>query len=250
MEFARLSIEGMPVSKRKITPLIQNGFVSGYDDIRLPTLRGLRKRGIVPEAIKNFVFSQGISKVESNASFSLVEAENRKVIDSISKRLFFVPDPVKLVVSDLPIKNVTIPFHPTDRSLGKRIIQINNTFYIPGEDIKSLEVGDLFRLKDLCNVRIESRNKEIHGIYKGMEIIDNSKKIQWTSTDALSMIINKPDLLFKNNEFNSDSMKTIVGYVEPTISNFKSGEIIQFERFGFVKIEKHTDSVYGFFIHR
>ncbi|MEA3458014.1 MAG: glutamate--tRNA ligase family protein, partial [Candidatus Thermoplasmatota archaeon] len=79
LEFARLSIEGMPVSKRKIKPLIEDGLVSGYDDIRLPTLKGLEKRGILPEAIKRFVLTQGISKVESTVTFGLVEAANRKI---------------------------------------------------------------------------------------------------------------------------------------------------------------------------
>ena len=101
MEFARLSIVGMPVSKRKIKPLIENGLVTGYDDVRLPTLRGLQKRGIVPEAIKQFVFSQGISKVESNVTFGLVEAMNRKILDPKTKRYFFIPNPVKLVVKNV-----------------------------------------------------------------------------------------------------------------------------------------------------
>jgi glutamyl-tRNA synthetase len=250
MEFARLSIDGMPVSKRKITPLIQRELVTGYDDIRLPTLRGLQKRGIVPEAIKNFVLSQGISKVESKVSFSLIEAENRKVIDPISKRLFFVPNPMKLIVSHLPLETVIIPFHPTNKSLGKRSIRIRDTFYIPGDDVKSLKVGDIFRLKDLCNVQIEEMNDEIQGISAGLNLIDTSKKIQWTTTDAIPLTINKPELLFKNGTFNSESMQTIEGYIEPTIRTFNSGEIIQFERFGFVRIEKQNNDINAFFVHR
>ena len=98
MEFARLSIRGMPVSKRKIKPLIDKNLVNGYDDIRLPTLMGLKKRGILAESIKKFVISQGISKVESIVSFSLVEAENRKILDPITKRYFFVSNPIEINV--------------------------------------------------------------------------------------------------------------------------------------------------------
>ncbi|HDO19136.1 MAG TPA: glutamate--tRNA ligase, partial [Thermoplasmatales archaeon] len=80
MEFSRLSIEGMPVSKRKIKPLIEAGNVEGYDDIRLPTLRGLKRRGILAETIRKFVLSQGISKAESVVTFDQIEAINRKIV--------------------------------------------------------------------------------------------------------------------------------------------------------------------------
>ncbi|RLF59727.1 MAG: glutamate--tRNA ligase [Thermoplasmata archaeon] len=250
MEFARLSIEGMPVSKRKITPLIENGSVSGYDDVRLPTLRGLKKRGIVPKAIKKFVFSQGISKVESIVSFGLVEAENRKIIDPVSKRLFFVSDPVELIVSGIQKKSIVMPFHPTDKSLGTRSVLIDDSFYVPREDIASLNVGDTFRLKDLCNVKIQKKNDKIYGMYAGEELIAKSKKIQWTSKDALSIDVFKPEVLFKNDTFNENSLQVIHGNVEPAIKKLKDGEIVQFERFGFVRIEKENDVIKGFFTHR
>jgi glutamyl-tRNA synthetase len=118
MEFARLSIEGMPVSKRKIKPLIEQGKVSGYDDIRLPTLRGLKRRGILPISIKQFVMSQGISKTESSVTFSLVEAANRKNIEPNSKRLFFVKNPIKLIVKDANKIEKTINYHPSNKKLG------------------------------------------------------------------------------------------------------------------------------------
>jgi glutamyl-tRNA synthetase len=157
---------------------------------------------------------------------------------------------MKLIVSHLPLETVIIPFHPTNKSLGKRSIRIRDTFYIPGDDVKSLKVGDIFRLKDLCNVQIEEMNDEIQGISAGLNLIDTSKKIQWTTTDAIPLTINKPELLFKNGTFNSESMQTIEGYIEPTIRTFNSGEIIQFERFGFVRIEKQNNDINAFFVHR
>jgi glutamyl-tRNA synthetase len=250
MEFARLSIEGMPVSKRKITPLIEKGVVSGYDDIRLPTIQGLKKRGIVSEAIKKFVFSQGISKVESIVSFGLIEAENRKIIDPIAKRLFFVPDPIELIVSGIPKKTVIVPYHPIDDKLGSRSFQINNCFDIASEDMTSLNTGDIFRLKDLCNVKIIKKEKKIDGIYAGDNLITKSKKIQWTPIDAVSCQVFKPDILFKGDVLNKQSLKIIQGYAEPSILELSDGEIIQFERFGFVRIEKKNSSVIGFFSHR
>jgi len=250
MEFARLSIEGMPVSKRKITPLIDNGAVTGYDDIRLPTLRGLKKRGIVPEAIKKFVFTQGISKVESVVSFGLVEAENRKIIDKRAKRLFFVPDPVILQVSDIPKTKVEIPFHPTDEQLGSRVISVEDMFYISGDDAANISDGEIFRLKDLCNVKINKNQETLTASYAGDELIAESKKIQWTPKKAIAVTVEKPDLLFKKDCFNPESIQMIEGYVEPAITELSDGEIVQFERFGFVRVEKTPKGPRIFYTHR
>ena len=129
----------MPVSKRKIKPLIDKGLVSGYDDIRLPTLRGLKKRGITPEAIRQFIFTQGISKMESTVTFGLIESANRKFIDPIAKRYYFVANPVKLIVINAPSKTKKINLHPTNSGVGSRTIQTNDVFYIPKTDISDLE---------------------------------------------------------------------------------------------------------------
>ena len=250
MEFARLSIVGMPVSKRKIKPLIDQGLVSGFDDVRLPTLRGLKKRGIVPEAIKQFVLSQGISKVESNVSFSLLESENRKIIDPKAKRYFFVKNPIKLVVKNAPDIKKTINLHPTDEKLGSRTIKTNDIFYVQKEDIDKLETGDIFRLKDLFNVKILSKNKTINGEYSGDKLITGSAKIQWTTDDYIKMNIFIPHLLFKKEEFDPDSLEDVSGFAEKAIQNLSDAEVVQFERFGFVRIEKKPGKIIGFFAHK
>lgn len=251
MEFARLSIEGMPVSKRKISPLVEQGKVTGYDDVRLPTLRGLRRRGIVPNALKQFVFQQGISKVESTVPFSLVESENRKVIDPVAKRLFFVPDPVKVIVSDVSDKTVSVPFHPKDDALGKRTIQTTNVFYIPKSDVQRLHQGDVFRLKDLYNVSVDELDDTmIRASYAGTDLIADSLKVQWVAETYIPLTVFLPDVLMKNDVFNEDSLKKITGYGEPAIADLEDGEIVQFERFGFVRIEHDNNQIYVFFTHR
>lgn len=98
LEFSRLEFEGMPVSKRVLKPLVEEGKVSGFDDPRLPTLEGLRRRGIVPEAIRKFVLSLGFTKSDTLPPFETLESFNRKIIDPTSVRLFIVFDPVKLTV--------------------------------------------------------------------------------------------------------------------------------------------------------
>jgi len=250
MEFARLSIEGMPVSKRKIKPLIEQGLVHGYDDIRLPTLQGLKRRGIFPEAIKQFVLTQGISKVESTVTFSLVESENRKVIDPISKRLFFVPDPLEVFVEQVENKTVTIPFHPTDESLGKRQMNTNDIFFIPHDDADKINTGDIFRLKDLYNVEVKEKDTMIKGVFAGTKILPDSLKVQWTTKEHVPVTVYIPDLLYTGEVFNDKSMRIVKGFAEPALKQIKDGEIVQFERFGFVRIEQTDKGIIANFCHR
>jgi len=250
MEFARLSITGMPVSKRKIKPLIEKGLVSGYDDIRLPTLRGLKKRGIQPEAIKNFILSQGISKSESNVNFGLLESENRKIVDPVAKRYFFVNNPLKLVVENAPKTSKEIVFHPTNK-LGSRTIKTDDTFYVQKSDIEKLKTGDIFRLKDLFNVKIKKiGSKTVNGEYAGEKLISDSSKIQWTTENFVKMKVYVPYLLFNDEDFNPDSLQVVQGFAEEAVSEIKNGEIIQFERFGFIRIENKKGEITGFFTHK
>jgi glutamyl-tRNA synthetase len=250
MEFARLSIKGMPVSKRKIKPLIDEGKVHGYDDPRLPTLRGLKKRGIIPDAIKQFVLSQGISKVESSADFSLVEAANRKIIDPVAKRYFFVRTPIKLKVKDSPIKTKQISYHPTNDKLGSRIVKTGDIFYVQKNDMDKLKNGDVFRLKDLYNVKIISKNNEIIGEYAGEKLIPDSLKIQWATDSFVKMNVFIPHPLFIGDRFNEKSLEKINGYAEEAVHDIKSDQIVQFERFGFVRIERQNGDITGFFTHK
>jgi len=249
LEFSRLSIEGMPVSKRKIKPLIDQGMVSGFDDARLPTLRGLKRRGIVPEAIKQFVLQQGISKVESVVDFSLVESINRKFLDPRVKRYFFVPDPVQLVVEDAPEKTVKLPLHP-DATMGDRTIHTALTFFIPRQDVQKMTVGDVFRLKGLYNVKITKIGNTIHGNYVGEDLIPETAKIQWVTDDYIAMKVLVPGLIFKDEIFNPESLQEIQGYAEKAIAGLPIGEIVQFERVGFVRLEKQKTGLVGFFAHK
>ncbi|MFA5102440.1 MAG: glutamate--tRNA ligase [Candidatus Thermoplasmatota archaeon] len=249
MEFSRLSIDGMPVSKRKIKPLIEQGLVSGFDDVRLPTLRGLKRRGIVPEAIRKFVLQQGFSKVESVVDFSLVESVNRKYLDPRVKRYYFVPDPVQLLVTDAPEKTVRLPLHP-DATMGDRLLHVSSRFFIPQQDVQTMKTGDVFRLKGLYNVTITKIDDAIHGTYSGEELLPETAKIQWTTDDAIALKIFVPKLLFKGENFNSNSIQEIHGYAEKAVAGVPPGEIVQFERVGFVRLEKQRTELIGFFAHK
>ena len=249
MEFSRLSIEGMPVSKRKIKPLIDQHLVSGYDDIRLPTLRGLAKRGIVPQAIRQFVFSQGISKVESTVDFSIVEAFNRKVLDPVAKRYFFVADPIELCISDAPKRKIGLKLHPS-QDLGKRVVETGSTFFVQRQDVQMIKVGDVIRLKGLYNVKITDIHNQLSGRYDGEDIRSDTAKIQWTTPEYVEMQIDIPGLLFRGDVYNKESLTSMHGYAEQAVKDVSDGEIIQFERFGFVRIEKQKTGIIGYFAHK
>ncbi|MGC1708408.1 MAG: glutamate--tRNA ligase, partial [Nitrosotalea sp.] len=135
LEFARLEFDGMPVSKRVLKPLVEEGKVSGYDDPRLPTLEAMRRRGIVPEAIRKFVLSLSFTKSDTFAPFETLESFNRKIVDPTSIRLFITTDPVKLTVKNNSLTEIEIPNHP-QKDMGKRKIQVDGSFYIPGDDAK------------------------------------------------------------------------------------------------------------------
>jgi glutamyl-tRNA synthetase len=122
LEFSRLGFEGMPVSKRILRPLIEEGKVSGYDDPRLPTLEALRRRGIRPEAIRKFVLSLGFTKADTLAPFETLESFNRKIVDSESIRLHMVKSPAIIKVRGLAANTITMPNHPT-KEMGSRTIK-------------------------------------------------------------------------------------------------------------------------------
>jgi glutamyl-tRNA synthetase len=249
MEFARLSIVGMPVSKRKIKPLIDQKLVMGWDDPRLPTLKGLQRRGILSEAIREFVLSQGLSKAESSVTFDQVEAHNRKILDPVTQRFFFVPNPVQLEVSKAPKGVISIKNHPSS-NLGIRKIQTSSTFFIPQTDADDLKTGEIFRLKDLFNVTLTEKKNILYGEFTGGKVIPSTKKIQWVTNNHIPLSILKPSALFINDVFQPQSLEKIRGYAEKALSYVSNKAIVQCERFGFIKIEKTGAGMKGIFIHK
>lgn len=242
LEFSRLQIEGMPCSKRALKPLVTKGI--GWDDPRLPTLRGLRRRGIQPEAIREFVLAQGIGKGEAVLTFDRVEAINRKVLDPITPRYFFVPGPVPLTVEDAPIQTATLKMHP-HRDLGKRSIKTEGKFFIPRGDVTALKVGGTFRLKDLYNVRVTDLSPQaIQGAFAGTHLTPGIKKVQWVTPDNASVEVLMPGPLFVGGIYNPDSLRRVKGTAEKATAKVKVGSIVQFERFGFCR--KDDDAIFVF----
>jgi len=237
-DFSRLNIRGTALSKRLLRPLIEEGKVWGWDDPRLPTIRGLRRRGILPQAIKKFVLSFGLSKVESEPGWEALLVENRKLLDPIAEHYFFVENPVKLTVEKTLEKTsiAKLSKHPTKG--GERLIKHENEFFVQENDLKKIEKGEVFRLKNLYNVKLLDYSKgKARGEYAGRELTEG-KKIQWVSTLEFEKaeLIELGDLL-TNGKFNEKSMQTRKGVCEKTCASLKQGDIIQFERVGFARLD-------------
>ncbi len=242
--FSRLEFKGMPISKRIIKPLIEEGKVSWYDDPRLPTLEALRRRGIKPEAIKKFILSLGFTKANTLAPFDALEAFNRKFVDSESIRLFMVSNAKKLTVKNLSISSIEIPNHPTN-DLGKRKIEIDNNFYISGDDAQNIKQGMQVRLLGLGNVSITKDGAEFEGEFIGEGEIANILKIQWVpqkTAHEIKMII--PKVLFNGEEFNEKSLEELDVYTEPHYLQLKEGDEIQFVRFGYCRKDSQNQAIF------
>jgi len=245
ISISRLAIKNAPVSKRLLRPLVESGKLWGWDDPRLPTLAGLARRGIMPEAIREFVLSFGISKVESEPDLEALLAFNRKLLDPEAKHFFFVRDPVELEVKGLERKEVQLRMHPK-KDLGARVILSDTSVFITKADADAIKDGETFRLKDLCNVKLVKRSgKKLIGELAPDSMAD--KKLQWVGADKVSCEVYVPkDLLDDNGDFNPESLEQIKGYCEPACRGIANGEIIQFERFGFCRLDRNDKSILRF----
>ncbi len=242
--FSRLEFKGMPISKRIIKPLIEEGKVSWYDDPRLPTLEALRRRGIKPEAIRKFIMSLGLTKANTLAPFDSLEAFNRKFVDADSIRLFMVNDAKKLKVQKLSMASVEIPNHPIN-DMGKRKIEIDGNFYISGDDAQDIKEGTQIRLLGLGNVSITKEGMELEGDFIENDDTANVPKIQWVpqkTAHGIRMVI--PKTLFNGEEFNEDSLEELDVYTEPHYLQLKEGEEIQFVRFGYCRKDSQNQAIF------
>lgn len=244
LEFSRLEFKGMPVSKRILRPLIDEGKVSSYDDPRLPTLAALERRGITPEAIRKFTLSLSLTKADTLAPFDSLEAFNRKIVDENSIRLFMVKDPKTLTIRNLPNSTVELPNHPSNK-MGTRKVTVEDSVFLSSDDVKGLKIGDQLRLMGLGNVKITSVNSEITGEFTGDERDVNFMKLQWVSQkNAQELKILIPQRLFVDDKFNEESLEEIHVYVEPHYLELRNGEEIQFVRFGYCRKDSSKQAIF------
>jgi glutamyl-tRNA synthetase len=237
IQFSRFNFKGAPVSKRLLRPLVDKKLVSGWDDPRMPTVEGLKRRGIIPQTIREFTLQVGYTKTEHEYDWSMLMSLNRKLLDPISKRIFFVPDPLKLAVQKAPKRTVRLPYHPQS-DLGVRTIDTSGELYVSSGDFKGMKEGSVFRLMDLYNVEVTSTGPKPSAKYAGDELMPNSRKFQWVTAVHEEVKVTVPDVLFLEGDvYNENSLKEVRGFVEEAVSTIKVGEIVQFPRFGFCRLD-------------
>ena len=233
-EIARFNLEGVPSSGRQIREMINNKELLGWDDPRLTTLMALKRRGFVPEAIKEFLISTGVSKAESTLTWDMFESFNRSVIDPKCNRYFCVFEPVEIKIKDSPaIKKVRVRLHPDFPKRGYRTIPVNtNKVLVSVEDFDKFKDKEV-RLIGLFNVKL-GKNAQFASKEVKMEI----PKIQWVSDKNVKVRVLMPDGKMKE------------GLAEPEVKKLKIDSRIQFQRFGFCRLDKTKPSIFFYFTHK
>lgn len=249
-EYRRFKIIGAPTQGRKIRELVDEGIVTGWDDYRLVTYQALKRRGIQPEVFLEIVKRIGATKSATSIDWSLIFSINRKFIEPKSKHLFFVQDPIKVTITNFTAQEVEISYHPKIDSLGKRKVTVKDVIYVSGDDRGLLKKGKILRLKDLYNIKIteETSKDEYEAEFQGYELLSDVPRIQWVS-EYVPVEIVKPEMLYLNNRIDKNSLKKIQGYGEINLKKLKVGEIIQLERFGYVKVNHINNKIKMNYIH-
>lgn len=282
-EFARLNLTYTVLSKRKLIQLVKEGYVKGWDDPRMPTLSALRRRGVPPEAIRDFCQRIGMAKSEAVVEYGLLEFCIREYLNAHAPRWMAVLNPVRLVIDNYPEDQEDVfemPLYPDDDSFGSRKVPFTRELYIDRDDFRLDPPKKYYRLAPGQEVRLryayfvtctdvvkdaEGNVQEIHCTYdpasRGGNSPDGRKvkgTIHWVSAKyALPAEVRLYEQLFSvadpNNVpegktfldyINPDSLRTVSARLEPAMAQIRTGETVQFERVGyFCKDRDSTDEL-------
>ncbi|CAA0217234.1 glutamine--tRNA ligase/YqeY domain fusion protein [Tenacibaculum maritimum] len=279
-EFSRLNLSYTIMSKRKLLKLVEEGIVKGWDDPRMPTISGLRRRGYTPASIRNFIETVGVSKRENVIDVALLEFKIREDLNKTANRVMGVLDPVKVVITNYPEgekEMLVAENNPEDENSGTREVPFSREIYIEKEDFREeankkffrLKLGKEVRLKNAYIIKAESCIKdaqgnvtEIHCTYdpltrSGSGTEESKRKVKgtlhWVSIeDAVQAEVRVYDRLFldeapdghKDKEFmeflNPSSLKIINAFVEPSLQTAAIGDRFQFQRLGYFNVDDET----------
>ncbi|MFH1641649.1 MAG: glutamate--tRNA ligase [Nanoarchaeota archaeon] len=235
-EFGRFNMTGVLSSGRLIREKIQNNELIGWDDPSLTTLVALRRRGFLPEAIKNFVISTGISKAEATLTWDDLIMQNKRLLDNIADRYSAIFDPVELTIMDVPDMRVELHLNPNQKKGGRKM-QVTKNFILSKKDVENMQDSEITRLMDCINV-IKTKNEVCLDSIK-YEQFKGKKIINWLpSKNNVKIEVLMPDKVVKK------------GIAEQNISKIKEGDVIQFERFGFCRLDKKGDPLKFWFSHK
>jgi len=267
-EFARLNLSYTIMSKRKLLKLVEEGVVSGWDDPRMPTISGLRRRGYTPTSIRKFVETAGVAKRDNVIDVSLLEFCIREDLNKKAPRVMGVLNPVKLIITNYPegkVEWLKAENNPEDAAAGFREVPFSKELYIEREDFKEeasskffrLTIGKEVRLKNAYIIKGEKVIKdvndeviEIHCSYSEDTSIKVKGTLHWVSIEhAIKVEVREYDRLFldeapdshQDKDFmdfvNPESLKVITAFVEPSLKDSKIGEQFQFQRLGYFNVD-------------
>ena len=264
IEFARLNLTNVVLSKRKLIQLVDERHVLGWDDPRMPTLAGARRRGYTAEGFRRFAEKIGVSKANQLIDFGVLEESMREHLNEVAPRRMAVLDPVKLVIDNFPAERdelASVPNHPQKPDWGKREVPFSRELWIERDDFALEPPKGYFRLYPGNEVRLRFGyvvkctgidNGVVHCTYhpdskSGTPGADKYKvkgNIHWVSVrHAHASSVHLYDRLFRVpnpgaerdfiEDLNPDSMKSITAQLEPSLAAAKPGESLQFERHGY-----------------
>jgi glutamyl-tRNA synthetase len=240
IHYGRLKITGAALSKSKIVAGIADGDFADFDDPRLGTFQALRKRGITPEAIKKVIIDVGVKPNDVTLSWETLNSYNRKILDASSNRYYFVAEPVELKVAGLPkVFDAKLPYHPEHSERGVREYKVSPSgedkvvaIWISASDAKAMQSGQTIRLMELFNIQIcDVTDKSVTANYTSESYEDVRKAknqlIQWIPKGAE----------YPTEVVQQDASVT-QGFSESACKKLKPDTIIQFERYGFVRVDE------------
>jgi len=240
IHFGRIHFEGFIMSKSKIRELISKepDKYWGYDDPRFGTIRGLRRRGILAEAIKQLILEVGIKGTDTRITYTNLAAINRKILDEKAHRIMFVHEPIRLTLQAPNKLEARVPVHPSSKDYRNYTVNPGDVVCLNKPDVKH----GIVRLLGLGNFAIKEGKLQ----YIGSSLTDVKKKkipiIQWVPcNNSIPVILYKPDGL---------ELKSINGYAELGITDYNVDDKLQFIRYGFVRIDsKNSDEIRVIFAH-
>ncbi len=231
LHYGMLRLEDINLSKSEFQRKMRRGEFESWEDPRTWSMQSLRRRGIQPQAVRDFILEFGMSETDIEVAPSKLYSINREIIDPEANRYFFIPDPVKIeLVGNIKPNNAKIARHPSDPDRGYRELEVGKEVYIPRKEWDEYQ-GKEIRLKNFCNLELDGKKGNITG-FENKDIL----KIQWLC-DALDVMVERQNASVEE------------GLGEKNLSETEVGDIIQFERYGFVKIQD-TDPFLVTFGHR
>jgi glutaminyl-tRNA synthetase len=279
-EFARRNLSHTVVSKRKLLQLVEKGVVSGWDDPRMPTISGLRRRGFTPESIRNFADTIGIAKRENVVDVSLLDFCVREHLNKIAPRVMGVLNPLKVVITNYEEGKeewLVAENNPEDESAGSRQVPFSREIYIEQEDFREeanrkffrLKLGGEVRLKNGYIIKAETCTKDREGNITEVQCTYDPKSksgsgteeslrkvkgtLHWVSVPhAITAEVRLYDRLFtdptpdghKDKDFfdfvNPNSLQKVTGYLEPSLKGSQVGDQMQFQRMGYFNVDKDS----------